>query len=383
MNVMIVVPWDQEQGGVASVVGNLGRHLEERGHEVLFFHPGGGNTLKRRTTKWGFRGYSLTLRYFSEWYCHIRGVAAICAFAVPTIIQLLSLVAIHRIQVVNIHYPIDEFVYFGVIRWLVPIRMVCSIHGADILPAGRAKDRYSRALALILGTSDCIVAPSRSFRNEFQQIFQSHGEKTVVIPNGIRLAEFRRRNGTHGEDTRAPYVLCIAAHNEKKGIDTLLKAFAQILQQDVVLRLKLVGDGPLKKQLQSLSRELNIGDYVDFLGEMGREEVVALLYGCEILVLPSRSEPFGIVVLEAMACGKPVIASAVGGIRDIVQHMENGILIQPDDEIQLSVAVRDLLSDEALRSVLGEEGRRTVRERYGIEENTRAYEELYSRMISE
>src|SRR5262249_36764145 len=147
---------------------------------------------------------------------------------------------------------------------------------------------------------------------------------------------------------RSPYILCVAMHNEKKGIDVLLRAFALIHDKEPSLKLVLAGDGPLHGQLKDLASALGIANKVEFLGQQGRVQVVNLLHRCEVFVLPSRSEPFGIVLAEAMACKKPIVATTAGGIPEIIENQKNGILVEPDNEKALAEALITVLKDENL-----------------------------------
>ena len=88
---------------------------------------------------------------------------------------------------------------------------------------------------------------------------------------------------------------------------------------------------------------------MEFLGRQGRTQVANLLHGCEVFVLPSRSEPFGIVLVEAMACKKPIVATTAGGIPEIIENQKNGILVEPDNEKALAEALITVLKDENLR----------------------------------
>jgi hypothetical protein len=137
MNVLMVMPWDQPFGGVAYVVGNLARSLEQAGHNVTFFHLGESEYCRRRTTTWGFTGYERNLRSPFIEKKPIRSLLAFLVYLVPTLLQLATLIRRHRIQVVNIHYPVEPFVYFALLRWLLPIRLAVSVHGADLFRDGR------------------------------------------------------------------------------------------------------------------------------------------------------------------------------------------------------------------------------------------------------
>jgi glycosyltransferase involved in cell wall biosynthesis len=108
---------------------------------------------------------------------------------------------------------------------------------------------------------------------------------------------------------------------------------------------------------------------------------VDLLQGCQVFVLPSRSEPFGIVLVEAMACKKPVVSTTAGGIPEIIENQKNGILVEPDDYNALADALLKVLKDVNLRRDLGENGHATLRKRFRIEHTGSAYEALFSDLL--
>ena len=116
--------------------------------------------------------------------------------------------------------------------------------------------------------------------------------------------------------TENQYILCVADHRHYKGIDTLLKAMKLLLASDRSVRLILAGDGPLRSQLEILALSLGIRNQTLFLGRQEPLDIARLLHGCDIFVLPSRTESFGIAVAEAMVCKKPIVAAAVGGSGD-------------------------------------------------------------------
>ena len=161
----------------------------------------------------------------------------------------------------------------------------------------------------------------------------------------------------------------------------LLRAFATIGQTARTLRLVLVGDGPLREEHEQLTNTLGLQDRVVFLGWRGRREVVQLLRDCDLFVLPSRSEPFGIVVAEALASRKAVVASAVGGIPEIIEDGVSGVLVTPDDPAALARAVLALLDDDARRDALGRAGHKRIVERFSHEATGSRYEDLFGRVM--
>jgi glycosyltransferase involved in cell wall biosynthesis len=224
-----------------------------------------------------------------------------------------------------------------------------------------------------------VVAPSKAFLRECLAVFPKIEKKAMVIHNGVNIAELAAPVEA-GE--RAPYVLCIAAHNEKKALDVLLTAFAEVGDAHPGVRLVLVGDGPLRPQHEAQARALALDERVEFLGERGRAEVAQLLHGCSIFVLPSRSEPFGMVVTEALACRKAVVASAVGGIPEIIEDGRSGVLVEPDDPGALARALTRMLNDHALRERLAAAGYERVLERFACERMGAEYERLYATLLA-
>jgi glycosyltransferase involved in cell wall biosynthesis len=381
MNVLLVVPWDERVGGVASVVGNLARRLERAGHRVVFFHLGDSERCRSRTTAWGFPGYERNLRPPFIREHPIRSILACLAYLTLTLYQLARVIRRHRVQIVNVHYPTDSFVYFGLLRWLLPIRLVLSVHGADLFPDGRRLDRYPWPVRLLVSCTDALVAPSKAFLEECLAVFPRMARAGMAIHNGVDLAELVPPPTAGPAPVQPPYVLCIAAHNKKKALDVLLEAFAEIGDAHRGVRLLLVGDGPLRAQLEAQARALALGRRVEFLGQRDRAEVARLLHGCSIFVLPSRSEPFGMVVTEALACHKPVVASAVGGIPEIIEDGRSGVLVEPDNPRALARALARILDDHGLRERLGKAGYERVRQRFDCERMAAEYEHLFSTLL--
>jgi glycosyltransferase involved in cell wall biosynthesis len=353
MNILIAVPWDQSGGGVASVVGNLGKYLEGCGHKVLFFHPERrAFWLKQGTTRWGFPGFKLRLGLP---FTPTRPILSTLAFPIQlplTLFALTRLILQQKIEVVNVHYPSRSFVFFALCRNFLPIRLVTSIHGADIFPKGKPREKYHAWLKFLLRTSDLIVANSRMFRKDFLGVFPDFEKKTVVIHNGVDLDELNqplkdgyRRNGRR-------YLLSVARHNEKKGLDVLIRAFAEIARNHPQLELFLVGDGPLRGKLEDLTKSLALESRVRFLGSQRRPNVAKLLHGCEVFVHPAISEPFGLSVAEALAARRPVVATNTGGIPEIIQDGTSGILVEPGKAGALAEAISALLDDRELQKRL-------------------------------
>jgi glycosyltransferase involved in cell wall biosynthesis len=372
---------DETIGGVPYVIGNLARHLNGRGHEVIFLYSGMTLYPRKKTTQWGFTGFDLNLQMpFSDRHPIISLPLFLLRFPVG-LFQLIRLIRKYRIQIVNIHYPGECFFYLAICRRILPIRLITTVHGADLFPGGTPLTVYSKAMNQLLDSSDRIVTPSRAYAEDVSRVFPQLRAKLVSIHNGVDLTEFAGRSCDATNIQRAPYILCVAMHNEKKGIDVLLRAFALIHDKEPSLKLMLVGDGPLRRQLEDLASTLGIPDRVEFLGRQGRTQVADLLHSCEVFVLPSRSEPFGIVLIEAMASKKPIVSTTAGGIPEIIENGKNGILVQPDNPSSLAEAILMVLKDVNLQRELAEDGLATVRERFRNEHTGSAYEALFADLL--
>ncbi len=184
-------------------------------------------------------------------------------------------------------------------------------------------------------------------------------EQYRVIPNGVELERF--------ELARAPVparVVMIGRLAPPKRPDLALRAFAQIRANVPGAKLHLVGDGPLRPEVERLSAELGLGGSVRFLGH--RDDVPEVLAGAECALLASDYEGCPLSVIEAMAAGVPVVATDVGGTADLVENGRTGILVPPDDPGALAAGLEDLLADSRRREEFGAAARKVAEERLSL-----------------
>jgi glycosyltransferase involved in cell wall biosynthesis len=207
--------------------------------------------------------------------------------------------------------------------------------------------------------------------------------RVSVIPNGVDLARYGHprtsapasAKASAGRPSHPRTITTVANLRAEKGHDVLLDAAAQVVRSHPDVLFQCVGDGPMRAALEEQARRLGIARHVAFLGH--REDVPELLARSTLFVLPSRSEAFPNGLVEAMAAGVPSIASGVGGILELVQHQQNGLLAPVGDAAALACAIVGLLDDPALAHDLGTSGRRTIAARYSFDRMVSAFEALY------
>ena len=226
---------------------------------------------------------------------------------------------------------------------------IVSLHGGDVnLFFWRFSGRRQGMWAI--SHADRVIAASTSLR---RTVVDEHGadtDKITVIPSGVDVRRFKpipreEAENRLGLDKGIPRVLYVGAITLSKGIDYLLKSFARLgpTARDSV-QLVLIGDGDYADRARLLAEQLGIGHRVTFAGKRPNDQIPWWMNACDVLVLPSLSEGFGVVLIEAMACGKPVVATTCGGPEDIVTP-KTGILVPPADEMCLAEALVEVLAN--------------------------------------
>lgn len=200
----------------------------------------------------------------------------------------------------------------------------------------------------------------------------------VVVRNGIDLDRFAARAGRVPVNGDGPVVGAVGRFTSEKGHDLLLDALVRVRGRLPRARLVLVGYGELEGELRGRAERLGVSDAVTFAGERDAEEVLPEF---DIFVQPSRYESQGVAILEAMAAGRPVVATDVGGVRDVVRDGETGLLVRPGEADALSDAIVRLAETPDLARSLAERARTRVREGFSVDQMVRAYARLYRDLL--
>ncbi len=202
-------------------------------------------------------------------------------------------------------------------------------------------------------------------------------EALIRIPNGVDVQRFLPSVTKAKTDVR---IVFVARLDVMKGTHVLLKAFSAVREHAGLVSLDIIGDGPEREALQQQARILGIAADVHFYGEI--IEILPYLQEATVFVLPSFSEGLSNVILEAMACGLPIVATRVGGTPDIIQDGVNGLLVEPDHAEQLASAVNRLLHDEDAAMRMGEAARKTVEQNFSMEAVSEKYSGLYQELMA-
>ncbi|MGE0711608.1 MAG: glycosyltransferase family 4 protein [Planctomycetota bacterium] len=245
-----------------------------------------------------------------------------------------------------------------------------------------------RVLAWWAAQSDAFVATTEEIREALAREGVP-SERIVRLPNFVDVSRFSPAEPAERTALRAALgwegrtvALCAGRLSERKNVDLLLRAYARRLPELAAARplLAIAGDGPERARLEALARELGLGDAARFLGF--EREVERLYRAADLLVIASRVEGLPNALLEAMACGLPVVATDLGGARDVLREGETGLLVPPDAEAPLGEALARALGDPALRERMGAAATARIRERYTLEAIAPRYLELYARLLA-
>jgi glycosyltransferase involved in cell wall biosynthesis len=213
-----------------------------------------------------------------------------------------------------------------------------------------------------------IVAVSKYSHDKILEHYNVEETKIRIIPNGVDIEKFKPTDLSASKRKfnldKEPTVLFVGSLVPRKGLHYLVEAAKKVVKQQANTKFVIVGDGPLRKQLdESLNNAGLMGNFM-FLGNLKEDQLPTVYSASDVFVLPSIQEGQGIVLLEAQACGKPVVAFGEGGVYEAVRDKETGFLVDLGNSEDLADNLLKLLGDEGLRQKMGANGRRFVTENF-------------------
>lgn len=278
-------------------------------------------------------------------------------------------------DLIHAHYVAGN----GLLAWksgLAPF--LGSVWGTDVIDLPR-KFAFKFVLRRILRSTDHVTATSVFLKETAVKLEPSIQNKITVIPFGVEVPK-----DTFAMEAMSKFKLCFVKSLKRiYGLETLLNAMSLLKDLNDNIHLTIAGDGPMREELGAMIHNLNLEKNVTMIGFVENKKVYELISSHHLMVMPSISESFGVAAIEAGACARPVIASRVGGVPEVVLDRNTGILVRPGDAEELSKSIAELADNRELCYQMGQNGYEFVKENYNWEKSLDQMCELYERLIYE
>jgi L-malate glycosyltransferase len=330
-------------GGSGVVATELGIGLARKGHEVHFI------TYRRPVRLAHFQENVFYHEVDSEDYPLFEYPPYDTALAS----KIVDVVRYQNLDLLHVHYAIPHAAVAYMAKKILLsqgryVPVVTTLHGTDITLVGN-NSAFAPVVEFSINKSDGVTAVSQSLKDDTLRLFRGVQHDIRVVYNFIDFERFKKTNKEHFKKIIAPDGERIVAHTSNfrkvKRVEDVVLIFKQV-HEKVPSKLLMIGDGPERQNCERLCRELGICDAVRFLGK--QDAIEELLAICDLFLIPSESESFGLAALEAMACEVPVISSNSGGLPEVNVHGVTGFLSDAGDVDGMAAYAIQLLSDEAL-----------------------------------
>ena len=313
-------------GGSGAVATELGLELARRGHEIHFVSY---------ASPFRLRGYAERVTFHEVTQPEYPLFEQSSPYALALAVKQHEVAMRERLDIMHVHYAIPHAATAWLAKQMLKgqqdLKIVTTLHGTDITLVGQDPS-YFTLTKFSIEQSDRVTAVSVFLRNETYRAFGCAGCDVVVIPNFVALSEYHPAVDAGCRRSFAPAGHKVLVHVSNfrpvKRVRDVVRVFAGI-RRELPATLVLVGDGPDRDAAEQEADRLKLGRDVRFLGKV--DNVADILRGSDLFLLPSETESFGLAALEAMACAVPVLASAVGGLPEVVVDGETGFLTPPGD----------------------------------------------------
>lgn len=367
LNMRVGITCYPTYGGSGIVATELGLELAARGHEVHFITY--ANPIRLDTSITGV-------------HYHEVEVASYPLFQYPPYTLALAsrmaeVAERYSLDVLHVHYAIPHSISAYLARGILASRgihipIATTLHGTDITLVG-TDPSYFLITKFAIEQSDGVTAVSRNLAERMQEEF-SICKDVRVIYNSVNLDRYQPQPHRNPE----PVMIHMSNFRPVKRVLDCIRVLAKVRER-VPARLLMVGDGPDRGPAERLAQQLGVADAVDFPGK--RSDIAALVASTDLLLLPSELESFGLVALEAMASGVPVVATNVGGIPEVITNGVDGFLCGVGDVETMAARCLELLESPARHSDFATRGRETAVSKFSAETIIPQYEEFYLGLI--
>jgi len=361
-------------GGSGAIATELGMELARRGHEVHFITYAHPFRLPHFMERVFFHEVEVVRYALFEHSPYPLSLAA----------MMHEITLREGLDILHVHYAIPHATSAWIAKEMLgpdhALKIITTLHGTDITLVGQERS-FEEITRFSINKSDGLTAVSDYLRAETVDHFAVPAERIEVIPNFVDTDVYdRSRYPCHkkflGADGKK-LVMHISNFRSVKRVRDVVRIFERI-QRKMPSRLVFVGDGPDRPEAAAQAAELGISDQVVFLGK--QDSVSELLACADLFLLPSESESFGLSALEAMSCGVPVIATAVGGLVEVVEDGVSGFLEDIGDVDAMSAAALEILGDiESWRKFSA--AARNTAQRFRIDRVVPMYEAYYEKVL--
>lgn len=306
--------------------------------------------------------------------------------------QTVAGVAIkQKIDLLHAHFAFPEGFVAKLAKKSVRKPLVVTLHGSDILtePSIDYGDRLRKdcddKVRRVLESADKVLVASKAVFDEASKAGCSR-DRLEYLPNGVDLNRLnleldggwvRSKLGIR----KRPIVLTVRALVPKNGVEYLIMSALEVWKRHPEVVFIIVGEGPLRLALEKLVDDMGLSQNVIFIRKASYDDLPYYYSACDVFVIPSIIEAFGLVTVEAMACGKPVVGTSVGGIPDTIEDGKNGFLVPPRDPQSLAEKILLLLENSTLGKEMGLKGRKMAEGRFSIRKRIDAIKRIYSEVV--
>lgn len=362
-------------GGSGVVATELGKALAERGHQVHFISY-------KQPARLDFFTNNL---FYHEVYVSSYPLFEYPPYETTLTSRLVDVVKFEKLDLLHVHYAIPHasaavFAKQILLSEGIHIPIVTTLHGTDITLVGKDAS-FTPVVTYSLNQSDIITSVSESLKQDTYKHFKVNKD-IEVIPNFIDFDRFSKKPREHFRkaiSTQGEKLLVHTSNFRKvKRVEDVVKTFFEV-EKVIPSKLILVGDGPERQHIEVLCRELDLCDKIIFLGK--QDMVEEILSVCDLFLMPSETESFGLAALEAMACEVPVISSNAGGIPELNQHGITGYLCNVGDTAAMAKHAIEILGNEETLLKFKHAAKKRALE-FHINQIVPLYEKVYNQLAN-
>ena len=360
-------------GGVITWTDYLAKYFSEAGHHVIVIVHRPHSDLKPYEVRNGFEIYRIKLSAKD-----FLGRVLIFPQALARIFLLLRQI---KPDIVHVQFLHINMLYPLLFSYVMPYKLILRACGNDIHKFAVESGLFKFMIQWGFRHAHQIQFNSKGLQQNAKFLLEKISTPVVIVGDGASTEEFSEVE-PHVLRNQHPYIFAMGRLVHKKGFDLLIESFAEVVKKYPNLQLVIGGNGEEMLILREMIRLFELEKNASLPGYLDRTQVGAYLKGCRLFVLPSRSEPVGIVTIEAMSVGKPVLVTRVGGVPDIVVHGQSGWLVEPTSEA-LTEGMYHLLQNPELMNELGRQGLQRMRSLFSWRKIADDCLMAYAQVISE